>query len=1113
MPDGTQGNNPVTTQGTTTFGQTGTGTPPNPAAVNQGLSDTLANLGKQVEILSKIAEEGRLISTDLTEWQTKLKSIIQYTEDYEDSFTRLVALSRQFGDSGIFKAKNYRELKAHLEELVDTQKQLLQKGFFDKQEQKAIQGMIDHTSRGVKNLETNMASMGRTMEDSIDPNLIDQLSKNLRTASKEVDNMRKLFNNVHIKPLTKEMLQMNEAMGRSGLLEKYAKYGEVASRIDRLRMARKDEGRAGLQQKMEMMKAHTIASARRAGLMGGTRDVRIKQFKPAYFKGMARELAEGAGGGGLLDRYLGQRALKQMVETPAGAKPTFLARAMEMGQGSVIKGVGGLAAGGEAGMMSNVMGGVAQLAPMFAIGELLEKFIDANAKANRDIAEQLGEAGIFGGAGSGATNLFSVRKALGSENWGFNLTGETFKRNLKIAEAIKEGGVNLPELATGVRPGEATGIGMVKNIAYHGAKLAGFLDEGAATKEIMKVLQQYHESFTGVQDFFQHINRDTIRAGITTTKYIGIIDELNKQFDRMGQSLEQTTNIMRVLGRTGVQSSEDVREALSALTNAGQKRSFEIQTFLGMRAAQQGRGGEQVELQQQNVGIAKQRAQEAFSAIQGLDLGTINNREDIAAARAHLARTQNGTPVERQAALGALNQLDQEMARLDAAKRVQSLAGQGRFGEAGLAYAAGQATLGRNLTQSTFEQFQFIRDSLKLAGAGTVGQLATGKVDLTNPALVKITELLQSDPMVFQKLQRVFQAQAQATTGMAATGALKDDKTYSRLVTLAAGIQGAPEAMRGAQTDRARIQKLFKEQPKLFDKLTARLAGSEDILEDILKTETGADEVARDQLSIQDRQDQDRKAEDVATATRPLAEIFADAFDNLFNTISAPLGAIYDFLSQRFGNRISGTETERVRQEYQGDAFDKLTQHIDELKDESKNRLRDIQRQLDDNPTMKDTDPAQYNKLQMEKTQEINRQTGLGYTMNELVETQRRATSVQGITTKEEVINADSILANAPVLAKAADMAFVNMAKAAETQGDASDAIKNFSMSGEDLLASAKQFPGSTTITNVNTTNIGAHISSQAIPPAATNQAPGEGRPAITTLDGRTVTSSVGQER
>ena len=1101
--------NPVTTSGTTSFGQSGSGTPANPAATNSTLNSALSDMSQAtgavedqsrqlLDTMKGLNEPAKVIAAALQDWQTKLKGIVTYTEDYEEAFKRLIILSRSYGESGIFKARNYRELKAHLESLIETQKEMMKEGFFSRQEQAGLQKMIEHTSKGVDRLNSHLKETGRTLDDSVDPDVMAKLASNTRAASMQVEKMTRHINSMHIKPITKNLMQLNEAMGRSGNLEKYAKYAQVAERISKMKATQNSEDKVAMRQNMELMRASTIHKAKQAGLMGAARHPSLRSVKPAYFKDIARELSEKGNGGGFLDRYLGQRALKKIADGDTGS---FMARSLQAGQGSVMKGMGQVAFQNGASGIEGVAGGIARYAPILAIGDLLEKFIDANAKMNADVADKLGEAGIFSAGGNGTQNLFNVRKSLMSQNYGFNLTGETFQKNLKIAQAIKEGGVNLPELASGVRPGETSGVGKIKGVAYGGAKLAGFMDEAAATQQIMKLLQQYKTSFEGTEDFFAHINKDTARAGITTTKYIGIIDEINKQFDRMGQSLENTVNVMRVLGRTGVESTDDVREALETLTNAGKSRSFEMQAFLGMQNAQQGRAPENLKLEEANVNVAAKRAREALSAPSlGLKIGNVNSMADVGVLKQQLMRSTAGSPVERQTALGTLNQLEQAIARRDAAKRVNELAKQGRFGEAGLAQASANASLGYNMTGKTMETFQGVRSSLQAAGV-SMNDFLSGKVDIsTNPALAKIGELIGNDPQIMMKLRRVVQAQAGSTMQLAGRGQLQNDSTYSRLARIAETIPTARKDLKG-QTDRQKIMNLLKVQPEMSDKIGEKLSEQGGMLQDIVDSEAGINEASQDLVSQQDKQEQAAKAEDIATATRPMADIFADAFDNLFQTISAPLSAIYTWLTQHFGGAAKAGEGERVRQEYGTDAVSQLITHLDTLKEESVKNLRNIQQTIDEQPDLEKTDPKRFNELKTQEAQAKTRTLQITNTLGELIQTQQSATSNQGITQEASVMQADAILKNAPVFATQIDK---QMAKITQDQSAQNklDAGKTADLKQDQKTAD--QAPNNNT-TIITTTNIGANVSAHPIPPAATNQAPGEGTPAITTLSGKTV--------
>ncbi len=1021
------------------FMQTGAGTPPGQTSLNE----LVGNQGEQIKaaqtLLDLLEQQPEAIKKAIgytKDWQTQLKSIVKYTEDYEDSFKRLLSMSKQYGESGIFRAKNYNDLLNNLKDLKEAQNQLMRDGFFDKTQQRDLKTQMAFLNTAIQKVGDNLEKTGRKMDEAIDPDLLAELSAKARKAALDVEKMGKAWNNVHLRPLTSNLARMNDVLGGSSeilnkITQRATKYATIAGKLERIKLEKQTAGKLGMQETLAGLNKGQLLRARQAGLTGPP-SRRIAPEKMAQIrKDLAATVSERAGGGGFIDRFLTQRAMKQVADSAArtatgeAPRPGFLARAYEAGGGSVTRGLGAAVTGGTAGFMANQAAGLANMSPYFMIGELLMKFIDANAKANAEIADKLGEAGIFGGGASGAKDLLMVRKALTPENLGFNYTGESYQKNLKIAQAISEGGVNLPELATGVRPTETSGLGMVKNIAYHGAKLAGYLDEGAAAKEIMQVLQEYHTSFIGVQDFFEHINRDTARAGITTTKYINIIEEINKQFDRFGQSLDQTVNTMRMLGRTGIQSSADVREAMAAITNAGQKRTFEMQAFLGVQTAMtKGAPEEQVRYQEANVSVARKRAQEALGIPSlGINATNVTSLEDVRQLQAHLARTPGGTNIERQAANDALNQLGMEIQRLQGYQNFQQKAREGKFGEAGLGLAAQNAMLGYNLTGSTMEQFRAVQVALSKAnrGKGYTLEQVLGGAGAEDPALVKIMEALQTDPSMLQKLMRVGQVQAQATMQGAREGTVSDE-TYDRLVKIAQKDQTlAPKLKRGLGA-KAQIQGLS---PDDQDMLTALLGKNESVLKDIMETETGANKMAEDQITEEERERQKQKAEDVATNTRPLAQIFADAFESLFNTISQPLADIYDWLGQRFGTGASPQEIARVREAWGGGGentpgglyMKQLLDHFDELKDQNKKDLGEVNHLLESQPNLEKTDKQKFDDLLMQKRTLETQGKQINAAQTDLIREQRIITGPRGAKNIQEIAAADSIKESAEQLA------------------------------------------------------------------------------------------------
>jgi hypothetical protein len=225
----------------------------------------------------------------------------------------------------------------------------------------------------------------------------------------------------------------------------------------------------------------------------------------------------------------------------------------------------------------------------------------------------------------------------------FDPLGASYERNLKVAQAINESGVNLSELA---KKGNGSGfVGRVSDTAYSGARLVG-LDETAATKEIMKLLQQYHLSLQDTDNFFIKLQKDTKSAGITSTKYLQIIDGITSQFDRMGRSIDDVTSLLRVMGHTGTMSAEGMKEAMDALTSGGQKHTLENRAYYAYRMTENPEMLEALRAgREARSGSIANRLKDAMRKLQMSDkdiesFGDLTNSENLVKAQARFGQWQ-----------------------------------------------------------------------------------------------------------------------------------------------------------------------------------------------------------------------------------------------------------------------------------------------------------------------------------------------------------------------------------------------------------------------------------------------------------------------------------------
>src|SRR5271170_2958293 len=158
--------------------------------------------------------------------------------------------------------------------------------------------------------------------------------------------------------------------------------------------------------------------------------------------------------------------------------------------------------------------------------------------------------------------------------------GINWERNLAMASQLTDSGMAAFPGMMGAdvanqKPGAMGefmqgGVGEMQRIVM-GAGRVGGLDDKEGIGEVIKLLGEYRETISSSEDFMAQLNKDTAAAGISTTKYLKIIDEVNGAFDRMSKSLDQVTGVMRELSRYGSISSETLKDMMEFLSSGQQK--------------------------------------------------------------------------------------------------------------------------------------------------------------------------------------------------------------------------------------------------------------------------------------------------------------------------------------------------------------------------------------------------------------------------------------------------------------------------------------------------------------------------------------------------------------
>jgi hypothetical protein len=902
MPDDPQnsGNNqPSNTQqfGTPSeqFHQSGVGTPssvdPNLQKTIDALGDEsavlLSNMQKLVSVLTSAKNPVADLSKEFDKWKQQLKFAVDATSSTEEALKEVLALNKKFAQTGLMgmNKKSYNEVKMYLKELSDAQKKMEnQKGFLSKQGQLDLQRAIDHTDRAMKKLEDSIKGVSDANME-IDPDVLLEVARNARLATDETS---KLAGNLgRGGKISRGIQDIAKIMG-SNVFEKFARVGGISKELGKWKSQMKVEGlreakdrQKSFAQKYNIRKPNGELEDRfdelaawkrtRAGKIsgGGSSAISGRTGFGGFMDKIAERVAGGAERGGVRG-FLGRQALTTL----------------EAGGGEAGAGLGMRGLMGAAGMGEGAMGAIGAAAVPLAILEALRRVVDAVGEDNREIMQKFGGGGIFTAEGGGtAQDRLQGMRANLSPTFMSSLAVRR-EDNMKIIQAIEDLGVSLPELTKeqehtdqGIIQGGAKGFGGVQELAYRQGRVLG-LDTGTTARENIKYIMQFRQSQESVNKLFDQFIKDTKASGITTTKYLSIVDDITGHFDRMGKSLQAVTGIMSVLGRTGTQTGDDLKESLSLLMGPAQ-RGLEQTAFIVSQMSQ-GQRNMMNAGQGATVGAARTTALQALKGIQ-LDDVSLNSIDDVRLAiqklNADERRDTKGNlirdNVQGKEVKGTLEALLREMQFQEHTK--QFAAGRENvvdFAAAQQMYGTGNSRMTTNLVA--------IMSSLQKSGA-SLNDLLNGRVH--NQALLNQLQGVYGNAPDWQKqIQDTLSSIAGATVAAAKVnpGEINDSDIKDIYRTAAAdpvlknqlGDAQTPQEMRDA------ISKLAKD-TTAAPLLAKDLETNQDLL---MKLVTGNSSIVK---AVQDSVTANTpSAENIATVTRTTGDAIEDAIARGFVKIA-----------------------------------------------------------------------------------------------------------------------------------------------------------------------------------------------------------------------------------
>jgi hypothetical protein len=553
-----------------------------------------------------------------------------------------------------------------------------------------------------------------------------------------------------------------------------------------------------------------------------TRAKRLALMKGGDFRKMVGEL-----GGGRITASSIRAAAGEMAKTGTiSGGLTGTAGFIE----DVAAGGGSAAAGSVGKVMAGIEGFAAKAAPWAAALALLQQSFDSMVRSNQDIFTKIGQGGgFFAGTQTPATAFQRVRENITP---GINVYGQTKELNLQMAEMLTKFGLSVGNLTEAGNDLSRNIIGMaggkvgggIAATAFGAARVAG-LDPVAATEQILKLLMQYHQSLESTDQFFVRILGDTKAAGITTMKYIQIIDDVTGQFDSMAKGIENVTSTLRVLGHTGALTADQMEDSMKAMFDT--KTTTEMGAYLMMNMPQPIREALQA-TQGQAVTVRATQAHQAMVdalmssgmergdaekelAKQGFTLEQFGNLRSTAPAEAatFISQTLEGKmdPTKRKLASNTLDYLQKGRSALAATQ--YAIANPGARGA--LAFSA-QAFPGTAM--ASFLNLQKVIQSLKLIApqTGETPETMFRNMMLNPAAMAPYNLFLKQLPEALQFTQEdIFKQQAPvlATAGATVNAAIAGKLSPGQYEKIAKYI-GLPEEKRGkedviaALTDKAR---------------------------------------------------------------------------------------------------------------------------------------------------------------------------------------------------------------------------------------------------------------------------------------------------------------------
>jgi methyl-accepting chemotaxis protein len=392
--------------------------------------------------------------------------------------------------------------------------------------------------------------------------------------------------------------------------------------------------------------------------------------------------------------------------------------------------------------------------PLMVLSAGLEAW-ETVAGRKKDTYEALGKGGLIAGNVSPKEMYAQMSQQLtpglmsaGGKEIGFDtatrLLGMSYDRNLGLMKHAVDYGVNVgvPEqnavqALNGPRSGKAANTvysGMMRNAYMFGGNVG--LNDQESISTMMKMIHEFNQSIEGTEDFFINMDKAVKATGISTTKYLALIDQITSQFDKFNKSLNNTVAVIQLLGKNSKYTAEYMQNMMKGLT--GEKKSMETNAYLIQQMTPEQREGLVGSQEQTAKYLGGKLKEHGFDAkLEDIDLRKSLNK--------FAEENKDQHPEDVKARTEEVEQF------IDARKRARTMR---ENINNPIGFSATIENMGENLQSRIATQMSGLSKTIQLSGGGGISDLMDSrKASKLNQAMFgAVGKTLGVDPATAQKM-------------------------------------------------------------------------------------------------------------------------------------------------------------------------------------------------------------------------------------------------------------------------------------------------------------------------------------------------------------------------